>query len=321
MFIWIALFVLALCYVLTPAVIALSWRIGAVDVPQDWRRMHQRSVPRAGGVAIVFSLFLGILLLGAKTPFTVALLLCGGMMLFVGLTDDVFGLGAVIKLGLQLAAASCAVVISGLTEGIFSTLLAILWVVMLTNAHNFIDGMDGLLCGCVSIESLMLGACFFLLGEGILGEYALLLSLSCFAFRFYNRYPARVFAGDCGSQTLGFLLGMLSLPLFFTSSYGMTTPLLIFAYPLADLICAVMRRILRGYSPFRADRAHLHHRLYAFGLTHPSCTDLLLSVCGVMGIVGVLLCAESLWIYACLACLVAVWFLSRVRRYVLQQRD
>ena len=319
MFVWIAMFVLSLGYVITPAVIALSWRIGAVDVPQDWRRMHRESIPRNGGLAVLIPFFLGVVLMDVWSPFLTAILLGGGILLLVGLTDDIFGLSAPIKLFFQIIATTCAVIVGGVAQGwwIFA---AVLWVVLLINAHNFIYGMDGLLCGCGAIESLMLCACFFLMGKGILGEYALLLAIACFAFRFYNRYPARIFAGDCGSEPIGFLLGMLSLPLFQGVAFGSLTPILIFAYPIADLICAVVRRLLRGYSPFRADRAHLHHRLYAAGIAHPTCTDLLLSLCGAVGIVGVLLCIEILWSYACLACLVVAWFLTRVRRYVVAEQ-
>lgn len=322
MFFLIAAFVWGLCYVLTPVVIALSWKVGAVDIPQDWRRMHRESVPRGGGVAIVLPFALGCILTGRVTGALSATLYGGVLMLSVGLLDDIFCLGPRLKLLLQLAASVSAVLLRGEVSG-WQTLAAVLWVVAMTNAHNFVDGMDGLLSGCCAIEAAMLGGALFLVGERGSAGAAILLCVACLGFRPYNRHPARVFAGDCGSESLGFLLGMLSLPLLFGTPTGLSSlsPLFLFAYPLADLIAAVLRRILRGRSPLSADRGHLHHRLYAAHLSVPACVGALLSVCASLGLVGLLLVLESLWILASIACLLAVFVFVAVRNYVVSDRS
>ena len=146
----------------------------------------------------------------------------------------------------------------------------------------------------------------------------LLLALACLAFRFFNRYPARVFAGDCGSGTVGFLLGMLSLPLFSASlsPSSVLVPLLLFAYPLTDLVTAVVRRLLRGKSPFAADRAHLHHRITAAGLTQVQCGGVLLAISAGVGTVGVLVAAGWL-LPSAFACLGAALLLISLRRFIL----
>ena len=317
MYILIGLFVFLLCYVLTPAVTRLAWRIGAVDVPLDGRRMHRRSIPRDGGLAIFLSFLLGITVLNEWDFFLASLAFGCLIMVFVGLADDIFGLGVWAKLLFQTAAATAAVLGSGIASGVWAA-LAVFWVVLLINAHNFIDGMDGLLCGCGAVECLMLGACFFVAGEGILGIVALYLLAACLAFRIYNRYPAHVFAGDCGSEALGFALGMLSLPLFGQEmNFSVLSPLFIFAYPIIDLFSSVMRRILHGYSPFRADRAHLHHRVFAAGISHAECTNILMSLCAMSGVIGVLISSEGLWLLAGVLCPFAAWFLALVKRYVL----
>ena len=317
MYILIGLFVFLLCYVLTPAVTRLAWRIGAVDVPLDGRRMHRRSIPRDGGLAIFLSFLLGITVLNEWDFFLASLAFGCSIMVFVGLADDIFGLGVWAKLLFQTAAATAAVLGSGIASGVWAA-LAVFWVVLLINAHNFIDGMDGLLCGCGAVECLMLGACFFVAGEGILGIVALYLLAACLAFRIYNRYPAHVFAGDCGSEALGFALGMLSLPLFGQEmNFSVLSPLFIFAYPIIDLFSSVMRRILHGYSPFRADRAHLHHRVFAAGISHAECTNILMSLCAMSGVIGVLISSEGLWLLAGVLCPFAAWFLALVKRYVL----
>ena len=320
MYILIGLFVFLLCYVLTPAVTRLAWRIGAVDVPLDGRRMHRRSIPRDGGIAIFLAFLLGLTVLNEWDPFLLSLAFGCGIMVLVGLADDIFGLGAWVKLLFQTAVVTAAVLGSGIASGIWGA-LAVFWVVLLINAHNFIDGMDGLLCGCGAIECLMLGACFFVAGEGILGVVALYLMATCLAFRIYNRYPAHVFAGDCGSEALGFALGMLSLPLLGKGiDLSVLAPLFLFAYPIIDLFSAVARRILHGYSPFRADRAHLHHRIFAAGISHAECTNILMSLCAMSGVVGVLISFEGLWLLAGILCPFAAWFLVSVKRYVLLSR-
>lgn len=320
MYVFVLLFVFLLCFVVTPAVILLSWRIGAVDVPVDGRRMHRRSVPRGGGIAVFLSYFAGIALLDMWNAATVALVLGSGMMLFLGLADDVFGLGAWTKLFFQAVAALASILASGYANGVWVP-LAVFWVVLLTNAHNFIDGLDGLLCSCGAVEGLMLGVCFFLAGEGESGILALLLAAACLAFRTYNRYPARIFAGDCGSEPLGFAFAMLSLPFFAgQKSFSLLAPLFVFAFPIIDLASTVLRRIFHGYSPFRADRAHLHHRIFASGISHAECTDLLTSLSAAVGLIGVLLSRSSLWLGAAVACPLAAWYLVYLYRYVRPKR-
>lgn len=317
MYVVIGLFVFLLCYVLTPIVTRLAWKIGAIDVPLDGRRMHRRSIPRDGGVAIFASFLIGLAVLSEWDAFLTSLALGCGIMVLVGLADDIFGLGAWIKLLLQVAVATAAILGSGKVTGIW-VFAAVFWVVLLINAHNFIDGMDGLLCGCGAIECLMLGACFFIAGQGILGITSLYLMAACLAFRIYNRYPAHVFAGDCGSEALGFVLGMLSLSLFAPGLHlSILAPLFIFAYPIIDLVSTVARRLLYGYSPFRADRAHLHHRIFAAGLSHKECTDVFMSLCAVFGVLGILMSTQTLWLFAGILCPLAALFLAYVKRYVL----
>ena len=316
MYLMQGLFVFLFCFVLTPVVKYLAWLIGAVDVPLDGRRMHRHSIPRNGGIAIIVSFLVGLFLLNEWDAYITCFAFGCGFMMLVGLADDIFGLGAWTKLFLQTVTAATAIWGSGIVDGVW-LFVALFWVVLLINAHNFIDGLDGLLCGCGSIECLMLGAYFFIAGDGILGITALFLMASCLAFLIYNRYPAHIFAGDCGSEALGFAMGFLSLPIFINQEgIGVLTPIFIFAYPIVDLVSTVARRLLHGYSPFRADRAHLHHRIFAAGLSHPACTNLLSSLCAFFGIIGVLLSIQQLWLIACMACLVGVWFLICVRHYV-----
>ncbi len=308
----------AVCVAAVPIVARSAWKIGAIDVPKDWRRMHRRSVPRIGGLAIFFSIGLCGMFLGLfHTTFHAAL--AGGLLvLAVGFCDDIKRLPAGAKLLMQALSASLTVFSLGDYQG-FSFFLAVLWILVLTNAHNFIDGLDGLLCGAGAVESLGLALLFLLEGQGSLARACILVLGACVGFLMYNRPPAHIFAGDCGSGSIGFLLGTLSLPLFAGIDWGLgiLTPLFLFAYPITDLSIAVMRRLLRGKSPFAADRAHLHHRICATGVSHATCTVILVLLSFVLAATGCLLRKESFSALAMLASLFAVVLMVRIRRFLL----
>lgn len=317
LFFLIVLFAFCTAFVLMPLVIALSWWIGAVDVPCDWRRMHRTAVPRAGGLAIFLAFFLGLILLGAHERFYKVLLCGGGLMLLLGLADDLFCLSAGSKLLFQVSITTAAVLGASAKLDV-GTLGAVIWVLFLINAHNFIDGLDGLFAGVATIETIFLALAFLLSGIFQWGMPTLVLGASCLGFRMFNRFPAQCFAGDCGSETVGFLLGMLSLPLLSLDSpvHGICAPLLIFAYPLTDLGTAVIRRILKGKNPFLADRGHLHHRICAAGATQVQCVGVLEVISAVLGAVGAICTASGLEMLASGICLLAVVILMKIRRFI-----
>ncbi len=316
MIVWIGIFVLALAFVATPVTMALAWRIGAVDVPRDARRMHCRTIPRAGGLAVFLAFCIGCTAWGISSRTTLAAIAGGAVMLMLGLTDDIFCLRAHGKLIFQLLTAAAAVRFGGAARGV-SALWAVLWVVALTNAHNFIDGLDGLFAGCAAVEGCSLFAALSLCGMLEDAIPPLLLGLACLGFRHFNRHPAVVFAGDCGSATVGFLFGMLSLSLFGAGG-GMCgiSPLLLFAYPLCDLSTAVLRRVLRGKSPFSADRGHLHHRICDAGLSQVQCVRILIAVSAGFCAVGILSSAQDFFASASLCAAACACLLVYLRRYI-----
>ncbi len=319
MFFFIAVFVFGLAYVLIPLAIGVSWKIGAVDVPHDFRRLHQKPIPRGGGLAIFFSFAVGFcLLFDLHSPFWLCVLLGGAAMLLLGLIDDVFCLGAWSKLLLQTGIATAVAVVAGFTEP-FSLLAVVFWILLLTNAHNMIDGMDGLLAGCAVVEGSLLCLAYALLGSSDLSQCVGLLCACSIAFYLYNRFPASVFAGDCGSECIGFLFGLLSIPLFSIAETPLSTvsPLFLFAYPLTDLASAVLRRALRGKKLFSADRGHLHHRLYSAGLSQRATIGILASIAFCFASIGVLLCVERLWLFASIGCIGTVCVLLGMRQGIL----
>ena len=316
---WIGCLMLsfAICFAAMPAVIGLSWRLGAVDVPRDWRRMHRKSTPRAGGLAIFFAFALSC----AATVIGTRQVYCavggGLLMLLLGVGDDVFSLDAWVKLFFQVAIAIATLLGYGFTRPI-TLLPAVFWVILLSNAHNLIDGLDGLFGGCATIEGGALAVSLLIGGAVAHAQATLCLVGGCMAFLFFNRHPARIFAGDCGSGTVGFLFGMLSLPLLLENGHVNTVLAvpLIFGYPLTDLIAAVLRRVLKGQSPFSADRAHLHHRVCAAGLPIKSCVLVFWTITLSLSTLGVLLLDTRLLPFSSLFCMGIALLLMRFRRFI-----
>ena len=301
-----------------PVAERIAWRIGAIDVPRDWRRMHTKSIPRCGGLALFAGVAMGTLFL-QREPTVLATALAGGVILLaVGVVDDAYSLPAWLKLTAQVWAALMTVLRLGIGNGIF-TLGAVLWVIAMTNAHNFIDGLDGLFGGTAATEGLALAGLYAVAGDGALSVPCLVLAAVCGAFLTRNLPPAKLFAGDCGSGSIGFLLGVLSLPAFENGSWwlGTLAPLLIFAYPLTDLVTAVTRRILRGKSPFAADKAHLHHRICAIGVPKSLCVLVLCGLALSLGAVGVLLGDSAYAAVASAAAVIAVLLMTVIRRFLL----
>ena len=296
-----------------PAVRALAWRMGAVDVPRDGRRLHSKQIPRCGGLAIFGALTVGALTVGVGRE---SAILAGGLVLLaVGLADDIYTLSPILKLTGQVIAAYIA---SKPIEGVWDV-LGIAWIVSLSNAHNLIDGMDGLMTGTAVIECAVLGWMLLLCGQRNEAELILLLGCAGVGFWIFNRHPASIFAGDCGSCTVGYLLGACSLPLMRSGGglFESVAPLFVFAYPLTDLLAAVVRRILRLKSPFDADRGHLHHRLLAAGLTQRQCAWVLHLQVTLLSTVGILLRERGAYLVASAVCLATVLWMMAVRREIL----
>ncbi len=300
---------------LLPAVIKFAWRIGALDVPGEARRIHRQSVPRIGGLAF-FSVFVAAALLSGAADAQFRFALAGAAVVFtVGFVDDLVGLPAWVKFFFQAVAAAFS--IGGMQNKTWiGAFAAFFWVLLLTNAHNLIDGMDGLFAGTAILESIGLAVAFVFLGRSPL--LPLLLAATCVGFYRFNRSPARIFAGDCGSGSVGFLLGMLSLPLFAGQSWGLgfLAPVFIMGYPLADVATTVLRRSLRRRPLFMADRGHLHHLLFDLGLSGRVSAGLLQGVGAAVALLGELLMRVEFAPYAAVVSLLCVAVLLFARRFV-----
>ncbi len=292
-----------LSFSLTPAVRVFAFKIGAIDVPADNRRMHKKPTPRVGGLAIYLSFCITCLLFCDISKELVVMLAGGFLIASLGVFDDVFRLSAWLKFFIQIAIA-VGTYFGGIRIdwisvgnkyaplGWLAIPLTVLWIVGLSNAFNFVDGLDGLSCGLSTISSISILCVVLLQGDLSYAIVALILIGSCFGFLPFNRHPARIFMGDTGALFLGYTLAVVSIQGTFKmhTVLSVLVPLFIFAVPLADTVFAVIRRLLSGKSPFAADRGHFHHRLVDMGFTQKETVKILYSICGMFGLVAVFMC-------------------------------
>ncbi|MEY4094368.1 MAG: hypothetical protein RLZZ53_1567 [Acidobacteriota bacterium] len=291
----LASFILTL--LLTPLIGRGSTWLGLVDAPGG-RKVHVRSVPRLGGLAVCLSALaaLGLVSLvrpgSIEAPNWVAMrpfLVAGGVIFVVGLIDDIRGLGATVKLVVEFGAAALMMASGLLIEhvtllghtwalGWLAWPVTFTWLVGLTNAFNLIDGVDGLASGVAVLAGTACGA--ILVARGHTAEAMLLAVLvggAC-GFLFYNFTPASIFLGDSGSLVIGFLLAATAITGWQKGATALAAgvPLMIFALPIADSGLALLRRALARPSDGRSmrsilqqiarpDRQHIHHRLLAMG--------------------------------------------------------
>ncbi len=300
-------------FISTPLVTKLAYRIGALDIPKDNRRMHKKPIPRIGGLAIVFGFLVAVLSFSMKfDKQLIATLIGAGIIVIMGVADDCKNLDAKLKFVIQILAALVVIFYGDLRINVFtnpnpfasspylvlpewlSIVISVVWIVFITNAVNFIDGLDGLAAGVSAIMSVSLVFISIRVGEYPIALIGIALMGACFGFLPFNFNPAKIFMGDTGSTFLGFMLATLSIQGVFKSYavISFAVPLLILGLPLFDACFAMLRRLLTGKSPMVADRGHLHHRLIDIGFSQKQTVFILYAISGVLGITAVLL-AES----------------------------
>lgn len=280
-----------LTMVLVPVLARMAEARGLVDKPNS-RKVHSKAVPRIGGVAIVISLYCALAVdyllfspvinhfaFESKYLF----LIMGSAVAFgVGLADDFKGLRARKKLIFQIIAAGLAYIGGIRVESIgfynlfqmdlgwLSPAVTMFWIVLVINAFNLIDGLDGLAGGVGVIACTFLAYVCFLRGN-IGGQVLMVATIGgLLGFLRYNFNPASVFMGDGGSYFLGYLLGTISAYCAASNSATLSTliPMLVVALPIIDVSMATMRRFVHGREIFSPDKQHFHHMLLRLGLSH-----------------------------------------------------
>lgn len=302
-----------------PSLIKVARMKHLVDEPSESRKLHSRSVPTIGGIiifaAVIFSYALWfpkaavigyqdsgyrqlyVAMGGAYNDFKY-IIAAMVLLFFIGVKDDIIGFSPVKKLVGHMIVGYILVVMAGIrikdmhgVLGVYelsyaaSVGFSLFVYVVLVNAFNLIDGVDGLAGGIGFISATTYGSWLLLAGDVPLALLAFVLAGALLGFLVFNVHPARIFMGDSGSLIIGAILAVLAmkvvdhpthkLPVWLESVPTPLFAMAVIAYPLVDTFRVFMVRAARGVSPFSADRNHIHHRLLAHGLGHRGTTAVL----------------------------------------------
>ena len=315
-------------FMATPHTIKLAKKLGAVDTPQDARRINKVTMPRLGGLAVILGFFVSVsyLLIIMSIEKNIDLYqdnyiqkIIGFVLgaLVIGITcfiDDVKGVKALVKLVAQIIAA-IIVIKFGIRidnmdipflkfenqSNIFYIVLTLFWIVGITNAMNLIDGLDGLSTG-ISIISCFSLLIIFSLNASPLISIVLITALggALVGFLPYNFNPAKTFIGDTGSNFLGYCLSIISI-LGIAKTYTaivLVAPLIVFALPLFDTTFAIIRRLIHGKSLkaiIEPDANHLHHKMLQKGFTQKQAVLILYGISATFGMFAIILMESGIW--------------------------
>ena len=317
----VALVAFAITYALVYPSTVIAKKLGAVDLPSE-RRVHKRATTRMGGIAIFGGIVITLIIAYALTsahilPHELQLpprvnvvgLFVGMLFMFIlGCIDDVLQIRALYKFIGQIIAA-IIVTASGvmLSEiklfggpgffdlGIMAWPITVFWLVAFANIINLIDGLDGLAAGVCAITY---GAFFVLSMMNGIPSAALIAVVcvaACLAFLRFNFHPAKLFMGDSGSLTLGFLLGIVSL-LGMTRVATITSlaaPVIIAGIPVLDTLSAIIRRRREHISISVPDKGHIHHSLMKAGFDQRGVVLTIYAICAVFAVSGIVVAGSS----------------------------
>ncbi len=314
---YLTLFTLSflVAFIITPFIRRKATEWGAIALPDNFRHIHLRPTPRLGGIAVYIAFlitllcvpFLGNLvtdIFHANLPKLIALLLPATFIFFFGIYDDFRGASAPLKVFIQTIAAAMVYAngfrIDNLSSPfggswelpvLLSFPLTALWIIVITNAFNLIDGIDGLAAGASVFALLSLLVFSIAQGNPEISLVSVVLVGAVIGFLRYNFNPATIFLGDSGSLFLGFMAAVLSLA---GSQKGSTIvaiaiPLVSFGLPITEAGLSLVRRFLSGQPLLAGDRGHIHHMLLQRGLTQRKAAILLYAVCALFSLFGLML--------------------------------
>ena len=257
-----------------PFIKKIAVQIGAVDMPGG-RHIHNKPTPKLGGLGIFLGYLLGYMIFGEPSAQMNSILIGSFIILITGIIDDIVELKPSIKFAGQLMAALVIAIYGGillkdvsafgiyLDFGIMSYPLTIFFILGCVNCINLIDGLDGLSGGISSIYYLTIGIIATMQGKhGLDFVLAFVMLGSTLGFLVHNFNPAKIFAGDSGSNFMGFIIAVIALLGFKNVTMtSLIVPLFVLAIPILDTLFAIIRRTLKGESISKGDSYHIHHQL------------------------------------------------------------
>lgn len=337
---WAFAVALIVALTITPMVILLAKKTGAMDAPNA-RKVHKKPIPRIGGLAIYAGFMASIIFVVIKYGLdaemireTVGLMLSGTLIVALGLVDDYKNLPAKVKLLGQICAAAMLVLvfdvrIDFVTDpfGDYIYLdnfpiphlaipVTMFWLVGLTNTVNLIDGLDGLAAGVAAIASFTILLVALEQGFILVGVMTAALAGAAVGFLKYNFNPAEIFMGDTGSMFLGFMLAGISVTgaVKSVATIALVVPIFALGLPILDTTFAIVRRVRGGVPIFKPDKGHLHHRLLSVGFTQRQAVLLMYVISALFGLSAIALTAVSYQIAALILFIVVMGIFYGVRK-------
>lgn len=271
----IVLFVFLVVVLIIPIIIKIAHHVNALDIPNE-RKVHKFPMPRMGGLAIFLGFLVGYMVFCKPTIQMNSILIGSFFIILLGVFDDIKPLTPLIKFGGQLLAAIIVVFYGNIVMqdisafglyinfGLLAKPITILFIVSVINCMNFIDGLDGLAGGIATIFFITIAVISNILGiyNGLDASLTFIMIGATLGFLLYNFHPAKIFMGDSGSMFLGYIISIISLLGYKNVTLtSFIVPILILAIPILDTLFAIIRRILKGTSPSKADKEHFHHQI------------------------------------------------------------
>jgi len=292
--------------ILTPVFRAIARKANLFDHPGG-RKLQESPVAYLGGLAVATPITLGSLIIvfipslsEIKFQVYLGLIIPSIIIALIGLFDDIYQLPPLPRFIAQSGVGFITSIMLYLTDsGVklfdkswLNYLVTTLWVVTIINALNFMDNMDGLATCLSIIISISMFTLSYLNKQYVVSALCVAIFAACIGFLFWNKKPATIYLGDAGALYLGFLLAAISIRIDIQSQseiIRVLVPLLIFAIPVIDIVQVVIRRIIKGSSPFDGGRDHLSHLLLTKGLSEVKVLTVLITSATVLSFFGIFL--------------------------------
>ena len=317
-------------FVLSPLARRLAIRVGALDVPKETRKIHNKPMPYFGGLAIYVAIISCMFVYMPHNSTNYYIMAGATIIVLAGVIDDMYDMPAKVKLLIQILAALVAIKggvqihfitnplsetgMSYLFNGL-SFIITLFWIVGITNTINLIDGLDGLASGVASIAATTLLFTAARLGHDFIVMQCAIIAGASLGFLPFNFNPAKIFMGDTGSLLLGYMLAVTSVSGMVKSvaAIALAVPVFALGLPILDTAFAIIRRYLNKKPIMEADKDHLHHKLMRFGLNQRQTVLVMYFISMLLGSVSVIIADTEPFIGIMVATIVVIvaFFLAK----------
>ena len=317
-------------FVMTPMARRLAIRVGALDVPKETRKIHNKPMPYFGGLAIYVAIISCMFVYMPHNSTNYYIMAGATIIVLAGVIDDMYDMPAKVKLLIQILAALIAIKggvqihfitnplsetgMSYLFNGL-SFIITLFWIVGITNTINLIDGLDGLASGVASIAATTLLFTAARLGHDFIVMQCAIIAGASLGFLPFNFNPAKIFMGDTGSLLLGYMLAVTSVSGMVKSvaAIALAVPVFALGLPILDTAFAIIRRYLNKKPIMEADKDHLHHKLMRFGLNQRQTVLVMYFISMLLGSVSVIIADTEPFIGIMVATIVVIvaFFLAK----------